>query len=142
MGIIIKRPVRVKIIVTEEFKARRLGEIRASVARLDDVIKRLDFEIDSLSRRSYVTPEEKKRVGERLERTRRKNERLRAALMQELDVVKSLEIGTEHDRGILEGLVEVNVGDDFDRVGSCEIIVKDDKIVEIRNGLCPATGET
>jgi len=142
MGITIKRAVRVKVVVTEEFKAQRSAEIRASMARLDEVGKRLDFELDSLPKRADRSPEEKARIGERLRQARRKDEQARAALTRELETVGSLDIGTEYDRGALQGQVEVQVGDDFSKLASCEIVVKDDRIVEIRDGLCPETGET
>ncbi len=141
MGVIIKRAVRVKVLVTQAFKAQRSSEIRASIAKLDEVAKRLDFELDSLSRRTDRSPEEKARIGERLSQARRKDERARAALTRELETIESLDIGTEYDRGTIEGQVEVNVGDDFSRLASCEIVVKDDRIVEIRDELCPETGE-
>jgi len=134
MRVIVKRAVRVKVVVTEEFKARRSAEIRASMAKLDEVAKRLDFELESLSRRADKDAAEKARIAERLKQARRKDEQARAALARELEAVNSLEIGAEYDRGVLEGLVEVNVGDDFSRLASCEIVVKDDKIVEIREG--------
>jgi hypothetical protein len=142
MGVIIKRAVRVKVVVTGEFKRRRAEEARTALARLDEVAKRLDFELGSLAKRADKGAEEKARIGERLEQTRRRNERTRAAMARELEMVESLDIGSEHDRGAVEGLVEVNVGDDFSKLASCEIVVKDDRIIEIRDGICPETGET
>jgi hypothetical protein len=137
MGIIIKRAIRVKVVVTESFKRNKCEEIEQSLARLDDVSKRLDFEIESLKRRADESLKHKDQLLERLLQVQRRNQRTRAALCKELELIKSLDIGSEYDRGIVEGLVEVKVGDDFSRLASCEIVVKDDKIVEIREGLCP-----
>ena len=137
MGITVKRSVRVKVVVTEQFKTHRSAEVLAALAKLETVKKRLDYESETLSRRADADP----KLGERLKAGQRNNERARAALLRELEAITSLTVGSEYDRGTLEGLVEVEVGDDFSVLASCEIVVKDDKIIEIRNGLCPEITE-
>lgn len=74
-------------------------------------------------------------VRERLSAELRKTQDARAAIDRELEKVSSLEVGSEFDRGVLEGEVELNVGDDFSKVGVCEILIKDDKVEEIRDGI-------
>ena len=142
MGITIKRAVRVKVVVTEEFKAQRSAEILASMAKLDEVRKRLGFELESAARRKEGGAETPAEVAERLRAELRRNEQTRVLLRSRLEQLSSLEIGSEFDHGRLAGQVEVNVGDDFSKLASCEIVVKDDRIIEIRDGLCPETGET
>ena len=134
MAITIKRAVRVKVIVTEEFKAHRSAAIGAAIVKLDGVAKRIEFELDSVSKRTDRGQHQGAVVMERLQAEQRRNEQARAALAGELEQIASLELGSEYDRGSLEGLVEVDVGDDFAKLSSCEIVVKDDKIVEIRDG--------
>ena len=81
-------------------------------------------------------------LAERLRAEQKRNEQARAALKRELEKVSGLETGSEYDWGALEGTVEVEVGDDFSKLGACEIVVKEDKIIEIRDGLCPEVSET
>ncbi|MCE5323373.1 YlqD family protein [bacterium] len=126
MGIVIKRPVRVKVIVTEQFKEHRLAEMRAAQLRLEEVSKRLGAQLESAS-----VPES---IMERLRAEQRKSDEAKAALIREMSKVSSLEIGSEYERGVLEGDVEIEVGDDFSKVSSCEIVIKDEKVVEIRSG--------
>ena len=137
MGVTVKRSVRVKVVVTEQFKTHRATEVRVALAKLETVKKRLDYESETLSRRTDADS----KLVERLNVGQRNNERARAALLRELEAITSLTVGSEYDRGALEGLVEVEVGDDFSILASCEIVVKDDKIIEIRNGLCPEITE-
>lgn len=137
MGIVVKRPVRVVVVVTEQFKARRGAEIRAALTKLDAVSKRIDFELGRNEQKSEAAGQ----IMERLGREKRRNEQARMALRSELERVSTLDIGSEYPRGTLEGTVEVDVGDDFSKLGVCEIVVKDDKIVEIRDGLCPEINE-
>jgi len=131
MGILVKRSVRVKVVVTEEFKARRTAELRAAVAKLDAVRKRLEFELMTVSK---AAGGETSPIAERLRAGLRNNERARNALAKDLETIEKLELGAEYERGLIEGLVEINVGDDFSKIASCEIVVKDDKVIEIREG--------
>lgn len=136
----VKRAVRVKVVVTEQFKVRRTAEVRAALAKLDGVGRRLSFQLDAM-KRAGASQQADPELGERLRAGQRNNERARAALVAELEKIAALAVGDEFDRGVLEGMVEVEVGDDFAKLGLCEIVVKDDKIVEIRDGLCLEASE-
>lgn len=136
MGIVVKRPVHVKVIVTDEFKARRAAEIKGALARLDVVSKQLAARGESLS------GEPEGALAQRLRAEQARNEQARLALRRELEKVSGLATGSEYDWGALEGTVEVEVGDDFSKLGACEIVVKDGKIIEIRDGLCPELSKT
>lgn len=140
MGITIKRAVRVKIVVTEAFKKQRSAEIRSALTKLEAVRKRLEFEAESAAR--LEKSGQSSAALERLRGSLRKNEETRAALRAELDKVAGLDLGTEFDGGTLEGYVEVEVGDEFSRIASCEIVVDNDRVIEIRDGLCLETSET
>lgn len=132
MSITVKRTVLVKVIVTERFKEQRKAEIEHALAELDSVGKRLKFELESVSRRGDAA-KENAALLERLSAGLRNNESARVKLSAELESLALLEVGSEYGRGMLEGLVDVKVGDDLSRLGQCEIVVKDDKIVEIRD---------
>ena len=135
MGVTVKRPVRVKAIVTEAFKEHRAAEIRAALTRLDAVAKRVELHLQKVGPNADA-------VAERLATQERRNQEAKAALTRELGVVSALDLGTEYVRGMLEGTVEVEIGDDFSKLAGCEIVIKDDKIVEIRDGLCLQEIET
>jgi len=141
MGVLIKRSVRVKVVVTDQFKTRRTAELRSALAKLDAVKKRIEFEIGATSRQAE-SGAQGARTLERLNAGLRNNDRARSAVLEEIDRITSTQVGSEYERGLIEGLVEVNVGDDFAKVSSCEIVVLDDKIIEIRDGLCPEPSET
>lgn len=128
MSVIVKRPVLVKVIVTEEYRSLRIDEMRTALAKLDVVGKQLSSRVES----SESDPENA--LTERLRAEQRRNEGTRVALRRELEKISGLEIGSEYDLATLEGSVELNVGDDFLNLGACEIVVKDSKIIEIRDG--------
>lgn len=127
--------MHVRVIVTESFKTRRAAQLRAAVARLEAVGRQLDEQL----RRAKGAP---KGVAERLDAERRRNEATRHAVAQELQNLPSLQIGEEYPGGTLDGFVEVNVGDSAARLGVCEIVIKDDVIVDIRESRCLEPNET
>jgi hypothetical protein len=137
MGVIVKRAIRVKAVVTEEFRARCVADVTAVLSKLESDGQALLARMDALRNAANAGPR-----MERLEQALRRNERARADAAAELDKANALAIGGEYDRGVLEGFVEVNVGDDFTRLVDCEIVVKEDKVVEIRDGRCPQSGRT
>lgn len=136
MAITIKRPVRVRIVVTSEFRTRRIGELKTALAKLDIVRKQLAARIQAGEGKLESA------LVERFRSEQQRNEQTRAALKREFERVTGLEDGAEYDWGALEGTAQVEVGDDFSKLGACEIIVKDDKIIEIRDGQCLELSET
>ena len=115
MGITVKRPVLVKVIVTEEYKVTRAGEIRTALAKLDVIGKQLAGRLES-------NPADA--LTERLRAEQKRNEDARTALKREFENVSALEPGSEYVLTTLEGSVELNVGDDFLNLGPSEIVVK------------------
>ena len=142
MSVVILRPVYLKVVVTEQFKARRGAEIRQALSKLETVAKRLDYELSKAEARPLFKNAEPRAVAERLHAEKRRNEQAQAALARELERLTTVEVGSEYQRGVLQGTVEVEVGDDFNKLGACEIVVRDDTIVEIRDGQCPDECET
>lgn len=135
MGVTVRRPVKVKVIVTDEFKTQRAAEVRAAAARLEAVGRQIDARV----KQAAGAPES---VTEQLNAQQRRNESAKAALALELQKLPSLQAGVEYLVATLEGLVEVDVGDNADRLGACEVVIKDGIIVEIRDGRCLEPDET
>jgi hypothetical protein len=132
----VTRPVKLKVIVTEEFKKELEGELQAALERVNASAQRLQFQMDA-----YV-PELAKtdmnqaiQVRKALEAERQKFDDVKKEIGQRSEEARKLEIGSEFEHGELQSVVEVKVGDSFDdMMGKAQIIVKDGKVVEIREG--------
>lgn len=130
----VTRPVTLKVIVTEEFKKNLDAELQSAMEKVNSSAQRLQFQMDA-----YV-PELAKsdmnqaiQVRRALEAERQKFDDVKKEITQRLDEAKSLEIGSEFERGELQSVVELKAGDSFDdKMGKAEIIVKDGNVVEIR----------
>jgi hypothetical protein len=132
---ILKRQIVLKAVVTELLKQELIQSV-------DDAIARIQEEQDELDRQSRRLMLELQRTDmnramafrQQLETEKRKRDDLKAALQEQRAAYEALELGSEFERGTLEGDVEVNVGDNIqEKLGQAEILVKDDIIQEIRD---------
>jgi hypothetical protein len=132
----LKRPVTLKVIVTDEFKKELGEELQDAIARVEAAQQQIEFQ----SRR-YMLELQKTNlnqamaVRQQFEAEKQKQENLKTELTQQLVLAKELELGSEFARGTLEGQVEIQVGDNlFNRLSKAEIVIKDGLVQEIREG--------
>lgn len=134
--VLIKRKVAVKAIVTEQFKERLVAQLRQALQQVELAQQQLEIQGGKyLSELEDKDPAQGDAFRRKLERQKQKQEAIRAKLTEELAVAEKLELGTEHLQGMLDGLVEVNVGDNLaEKLQAGEILVKDGLVVEVRHG--------
>jgi hypothetical protein len=113
MPLTIRRQVTVKAVVTEELKEQLAAELQSALARLE-------AEIGQLEAQDGVAGEIRKRRQQREQLVARMRELVR------------LEQGQEIVQGSVEGEVQVKAGDDWARLFAAEIVLKDGKVVAIR----------
>ncbi len=121
----IKRPVIVKVIMTDAFRHQLITESTETMKRIEDNLKNMmeseGLNPDDNAMHSRIM-EEKERL---LQLKREMDWRIR-----ELDAVQN---GAELPYRAFEGSVSIGMGDDFaDKMTRAEIILKDWKVVEIR----------
>ena len=136
MGITVKRPVTVKAIVTPSFKERLLSELRCAVQRLEIQLQQLEFQ----GKRKLMDLQKKNisqamAVRKQLEEERAKHENALRELNERIRQVDLFPLGAEFVQGSLESFVQLEVGDNINaKLADVEVIVRDDIIVEIREG--------
>lgn len=133
MALIIKRPVVVKNIVTEQFKEQVIGELRAAIQQIELRLQQMEFQgrrmVADLQKR-----DQQRAAGLRseLQQEKQRQLQLKANLEERLEEVLSLEIGSEFISGTYDAPVKVEVGDDIRaKLSQAEILVKDGIVVQI-----------
>ncbi|WP_418790077.1 YlqD family protein [Phosphitispora sp. TUW77] len=129
----IKRPVLVIVKVTEGFKARMAAEIQENIKKLDAELQQLEFQL----KRITVELEKKNPQGlpaakQHVENERQKRLTAKSKLTEQLKNIGRLAIGTEVVQGSLESYTEINIGDDWEDIMGVEVVVCDNKIIDIR----------
>jgi hypothetical protein len=132
MGLTISRPVAIKTIVTESFKRLYIQDLEDAIKRVEAMEQELLTQIRRSELERQLTPQARA-VRQQLELERSRQEATRAELQMRLRDAQQLELNTEFLQGTVEGLVEVQVGDNlFTKISRAEVVVKDGIIIEIR----------
>lgn len=133
-GVLIKRTVVLRAIVTDKLKEQVSAELQAAADEVEQRVQQLDF-----STKAYITDLQRAdlqramAVRKQVEAEKQKQTELRDALLERKAEIAELENGTEVVRGTIESFVEVNEGDDLALImGGTEIVTKDDVVVEMR----------
>lgn len=134
MGLKVKRPVTVKAIITEAFKARLVRELRAAADRIELEDQQMEFQgkryLKDLQKRDLAKAMSTRR---QLEEDKEKRLAMREEILTRIEQVQQLPLGTEFVQGTLETWVEVEIGDILEeKIANAEVVVRDDVIVEIR----------
>lgn len=128
-SIVVKVPVAIKAKLTEKLKSQLLEDYTKTIDRMELEMSRINLDqqkaIEENSDqerqiRAFFGNEIRKRQG-------RRNEAL-----QLRRVLEKLELGAEINRGTLEHQVELKIGDNLREVSGVEILIEDDKVIEIR----------
>lgn len=140
----IRRPIQVKLILTEPTRNRFLGEIEEQVKRLRMELEQLQFQgkklLSDAQRRGPAAVE---MVRERLAREERARRERIEALKAQAEQLRALPEGSEVLYTTVESDVEIRVGDDWNALMSgAEIVIKDGVVVAIRDGRMPHGTET
>ena len=122
--------VIVKQILTEQSKQKLLDKYFAGKLQMQKEYEQLQFELKKLEKaRKYQASALRTHFEKELEK-RQDKEKLYEFQIEQLHM---LPLGSELKEKEVQALVEVNVGDDWEKVmGQHTIIIKDGKIEEIR----------
>lgn len=138
----LKRQVAIKAIVTETFKKQATAELQQALQQMDLNLQQLEFQgkraIADMEKK-VVTPQitgASKEIDNLKSQIENEKGRLMAAkndLLQRLNIINQLEMGSEFVQGMLESYVEVKIGDNlYEKLSNTEIILKDGIVTEIR----------
>lgn len=130
----VKRSVAVIAIVTEKFKEEVVAELREAVDATQQKIDRMEFQA-----RRYLADVQKTdlnqamAVRQQIEAEKQKHEALKKEFLDKITEIDGLEIGSEYPRGTMEGLGEIQEGDNLaEKLGKAEVVIKDGVITEVR----------
>ncbi len=130
----IRQPVAVKIVMTETTKQQIIAEYRRQ-------IEQLTMELDQIEQQGRQAIEQAmaqggeiaQRVREQVEEERNKRIQQREELIQQIQQIQQMPLGTEVQNMTVETTIDVHVGDDWSEIlRGAEIIVKDGIVQEIR----------
>lgn len=136
-SITVTRPVIVKVRVTDGYKKAVAAEVQEALARLDARLAQLDFQYNKIVEMEKNNSRQASGGLQQIEAERQKVAETRRQLTARLKEVGRLAEGQEVVHGRVESLVDIKVGDIWERLMSVEVVVQDGQVVEIRQGGLP-----
>jgi predicted Holliday junction resolvase-like endonuclease len=132
---ILNRQVVLKAIVTPALKESLIAEVNEAVARVNETQDQLEVQSRRVMLELQRTDLNRAMAfRQQLDAEKRKHSDLKEELDERLKEYQALEMGAEFVRGVLEGQVEVNAGDNLmHKLSRAEILTEDDVIREIRD---------
>ena len=115
-------PVTIKVKVTE-----KLAEVDLKLSKID--IQKKKF----LEEHAEDNIQQVGAIVQKMEVDKAKGLKLKAKIEQDIADMKHLGLGAEIIQGTMQHVFNVKVGDKMPAVMNTEIIVEDEKIIEIRN---------
>ncbi|MCL6572324.1 MAG: YlqD family protein [Bacillus sp. (in: Bacteria)] len=122
--------VMVKQILTEQSKQQMFENYQEKMLQLKKESDQLQFELKRLEKTKTFSPGELKKQFEKEIQMRQEKAKLLEFQIEQLHI---LPLGSELKEKEVQALVEINIGDVWNkRMGQATIIIKDGKIEEIR----------
>ena len=131
---IVKREIVLKAIVTDQLKTQLRESVEGAIAQLDEAqeemerqYRRLMLEVQRMDAGRAMA------VRQQVDAERRRQEDAKKELQEQLGEYDQLQMGEEFVLRVLEGSVDIQVGDNFfTKMRQAEIVVEDDVVKEIR----------
>ncbi len=132
---ILNRQVVLKAIVTPRLKESLIAEVQDALARVNEAQDQLEVQSRRVMLELQRTDLNRAMAfRQQLDAEKRKHTEMKEELDERLKEYQELEMGSEFVRGVLDGQVEVNAGDNLlEKLSKAEILTEDDIIREIRD---------
>ncbi|NJL82257.1 MAG: hypothetical protein HC890_03585 [Chloroflexaceae bacterium] len=141
-SLLLKRPVTLKVIVTDRWKEEAQEQLQAQISQLDGQLQQLDRQgqraITEIQRQSIIQPLDLQ-AKQQLESIQAQVNQQRSQLLerknqtlQQLQQVQILELEQEIAQGQMESYCRIDVGDNLINKLNLEVVVRDGVVLEIR----------
>lgn len=130
------QPVTVKTIVTEKLKVSLLKELDGLLKQVETELQYLNFKIKRTALElEKKHSEELSLIKSQFENEKSKNHEKIRKIKENMEAINNLSLGEEIVKGSVDRIVNIKIGDNWTKLENCEIVLKDNEIVEIRKGL-------
>ncbi|MBS3950738.1 MAG: YlqD family protein [Peptococcaceae bacterium] len=125
------RPITVKVIVTEQLKEKLFFDLQHALQRVEGDLQQIEYQsIKVQNDIDKINSQRATAIRNQLDTEKQKRLDARRELLEKLKAIAALEIGQEQVHSTVKSIFEVNIGDTWQH--AVEIVLKDDRIVEIR----------
>ena len=125
--------VLIKQVVTENYKVKARAEFQKAIAKVDEELAVFDKEMQkTLTELTLKAHPQVEQLRRQFNLEREKISIYKEQLLASVKEVADLELGALVDGGEGNFIKEIKIGDNFTQNSTCEIILKDDVVIEIK----------
>lgn len=130
----LRQDVALVFIMTDDLKARLLDELSSAAEEVQRQIEQFDFRArHALAELQRTDLNRAMAARQQIEGEKRRLEAMKQELTDRRTETEKFDIGSEYPRGTIEGLVDIQVGDNlFEKLAGIQMVVKDNIVVEFR----------
>ncbi|MDQ7825014.1 MAG: YlqD family protein [Candidatus Eremiobacteraeota bacterium] len=126
----LRRPVAIKVLMTDDFRKQLILEARETLARIEDNLKHMEL---ALEQQAAAPGGEGQELRKQIELEKARLMQLEKELNWRVAELEAVQNGAELPFRVFEGPVTLRVGDNFlDKLTRAEVVIQDWKVVEIR----------
>jgi hypothetical protein len=129
-GVVIKCPITVKAVVTDDLKSKMAAEVSEKIKSADAEIQQLELQAVKIV--SEQTNNNVHAMMQQIEIEKQKRMELKNTMRGKLEERANLELVSEVSLGTVERLVTIMIGSDIKEIMMSEILVEDDKVIAFR----------
>ncbi|MBR0518566.1 hypothetical protein IJJ97_02120 [bacterium] len=128
----VKRPVAIKVIMTEDFRKQILDETNETLKKNEEMFAQAESMYEK-TKKGGASVEDLTNIKKQLEFEKVRLADIKKDMEVKMNAFKNVPEGQEIVFRILEGPVDVKEGDDIQKIlKGAEIVVKDWKVMELR----------
>ena len=128
----VKRPVAIKVVMTEEFRKQILDETSESLKKNEEMFVQAEGMYEK-TQKSGASEDELKVIRKQLDFEKSRLGEIKKDMEVKMHAFQQVPEGQEIVFRVLEGPVDVKEGDDFKKIlNGAEIVLKDWKVIELR----------
>lgn len=141
-SLVLQQNVRMVFVVTPELKNALVAEIDNAIGETTRQSEQFDFRArQALAEIQRTDLNRAMQARQQIETEKRRMDALKAELLSQKSQIDALEMGSEYQRGMIHGQVEIKVGDKiFDKLSAVDLIIEDGLVKEIRENDLSAAG--
>ncbi|MPL60385.1 hypothetical protein SDC9_05946 [bioreactor metagenome] len=133
-SITLKCPVTIKAKVTDDLKHQLAAEIQDALKKADIELQQIDFHAKRvMAEQAKQDAQGLVALRQQIDAEKQKRLDFKNHMVEKLKETAELEIGAEIVQGTLERIVEVQIGDDLNKVINTEILLENGKIISFRS---------
>ena len=140
--LVLQQNVRMVFIVTPELKNALVSEIDNAISEATRQSEQFDFRArQALAEIQRTDLNRAMQARQQIETEKRRMDAIKTELASQKTQIDALEMGSEYQRGMINGQIEIKVGDKiFEKLSAIDLIIEDGKVKEIRENDLSAVG--